>query len=232
MREMLKLYPMRDQDMEVLWRYSIGRASAADANEAFLASLRDPTWMMQWFAEHHGQLSPFIESLRRPSETIANIFREFAGQAKRFYATVNAIGTKPSTTILAYGRWRAFGDELLCNITCNVAERAEVELPAQVTAVDVKRYCPGLAAAFLVLHSVMRDVATAHPRSPKESDFADAIHSMYAPYVNLFRADSYMAPRVAAVTAAYGTSVVAKLGSLVAEIENCLERSGGRVPRS
>src|SRR5690606_23560104 len=65
--EMLRRYPMRNQDMRVLWRYFIGQASSDEANAAFLESLRDPRWMIQWFAEHHGQLSPFIEWLRGPS---------------------------------------------------------------------------------------------------------------------------------------------------------------------
>ena len=57
---------------------------------------------------------------------------------------------------------------------------------------------------------------------PKKSDWVDSLHAMYAPYVDIFRTDSYMAPIVEAKVEKYGTTVVAKIGNLAEKIETRL----------
>ncbi len=59
-------------------------------------------------------------------------------------------------------------------------------------------------------------------RVPKDSDFTDAIHSMYAPYVDIFRADSCMAPIVERHVRKFGVDVVQKLRALPSVIESRL----------
>jgi hypothetical protein len=58
----------------------------------------------------------------------------------------------------------------------------------------------------------------------KPSDFADALHAFYAPYVSIFRADNYMAPHIAKHVKQYGTRVVPKLRDLPGEIAAALLR--------
>jgi hypothetical protein len=38
-----------------------------------------------------------------------------------------------------------------------------------------------------VMHSSLRNAIGNHARSPEPNDFVDAVHAMYAPYVDLFR---------------------------------------------
>jgi len=45
---------------------------------------------------------------------------------------------------------------------------------------------------------------------------------MYAPYVDIFRTDSYMAPIVQEKVKKYETTVVAKIGNLAEKIETQL----------
>ena len=61
------------------------------------------------------------------------------------------------------------------------------------------------------------------PRKAKLSDFPDAMHAMYAPYVDVFRADSFMAPHVNRCVQRHSTIVVSKLDELVTSIGEVLK---------
>ena len=54
------------------------------------------------------------------------------------------------------------------------------------------------------------------------SDWVDSLQAMYAPYVDIFHTDSYMAPIVAEKVKKYGTTVVAKIGDLADQKETRL----------
>lgn len=87
---------------------------------------------------------------------------------------------------------------------------------------DVDRLAPSLATCIRVLHSSTWNSAGTFGRQPKKSDWVDSLHAMYAPYVDIFRTDSYMAPIVQEKVKKYGTSVVAKIGNLAEKIETHL----------
>ena len=137
--EILSRYPMRPDDARVLARFVVGDATAAEANAAFLETLRDPRW-------------------------------------------------------------------------------------------------PGLSVGVRSLLSAWRSSLTAMtPRAPKNSDFPDAVHAMYAPYVQIFRADAFMAPHIQKLTKRFGTAVVSKLEELPSTIqEQCgvKDSSGSYCPKT
>lgn len=74
------------------------------------------------------------------------------------------------------------------------------------------------------LLAASRDVTTMKPRVPMVSDFADGVHSVYAPYVDVFRTDAYMAPHVERHARRFGVAVVPKLAKLPSVIEERLAR--------
>lgn len=67
-RELLEQFPMREEDAKVFGQYVIGKTTADQATEALLESLRDPRWMMKWFANNHTRMTPFIAWLRKPAD--------------------------------------------------------------------------------------------------------------------------------------------------------------------
>jgi hypothetical protein len=62
---------------------------------------------------------------------------------------------------------------------------------------------------------------SAKPRTPKDSDFVDVIHSMYAPYVGVYRTDRYMSGHVKRFVGGQ-THVVAQLDAAPKIIEQLL----------
>lgn len=223
--DILRLYPMRPQDAKVLGRFVVGQATATEAQRAFLESLRDPRWMMRWFAAHHDKLTPVTEWLRSPSRSMLVNMREIAAGAKelRRLDAIHGVGIK--SEMLTSTAWQASQDALLLG----VANQLRIQFhpgTALIPAVEqVDRHCPGLSTTIRSLHSALWDSVGANPRPPQESDFIDAVHAMYAPYVSVFRADRYMSPHVQKQVARRGSQVVSRLDTLPSQIRGMLHRS-------
>lgn len=223
--DMLRLYPMRPQDAEVLSRYVLDQATPKEADDAFLESLRDPRWMMRWFATHHDKLTPVSEWLRGPSRDMIDRMKEMATHAKELRRFQSILGPEFKAEMLTSNGWRIAQDELLLNIANRLLGHFHPESSLCKSVELIDRYCPGLSVTIRSLHSSLWNSVSSDPRPPQESDFVDAVHAMYAPYVTLFRTDRYMAPHIRGLVAHRGTQVVSRLDELPDQIHALLHSS-------
>jgi hypothetical protein len=219
--EMLELYPMRPQDMDVLVRYILGQASASEAEAAFLESLRDPRWMMRWFERHHAKLTPISELVRAPARTFVQDMGAVVDRGRKLaQLSTEARGDGPSAPW-----WEDLQEETVLRLANrHMLERHPGKAPCADIA-RVERCCPGFVTAIRLLHLVVRDALTQQPRQLSESDGVDAMHAMYAPYVDIFRADRYMAPHLQGLVRTWGTTVVPRIEELPANIQNRLAKT-------
>lgn len=212
--EVLKRYPMRPEHMRVLWRYVAGQASPAEAERAFLESLRDPSWMMR-------KLSPVLHWVRATSRDFIGQFQQVIPQARAFGQLFPAA----RDALLSDQKWRELEDQnvlQMANLMVGHWHRAAARCK-DVNRVDER--CPGLSTMVRTLHRVVRDTVTQQPREIRESDMVDAMHAMYAPYVHVFRADRYMAPHIQQLVRRWGTRVVPRLEELPGAIEELLTQA-------
>ncbi|MGJ7605399.1 hypothetical protein ACSFA7_13765 [Variovorax sp. LT1R20] len=219
---MLSNYPMRPEDAKVLARYALGHATTKEAEDAFLSSLRDPSWMMRWFAEHHDKMSPVTRWLREPSQKFIANLQGLIADAQEWHRLQERSGRKVKADIFTAKEWRTLQDDTLIKITNRLLKDAypACQPIADVSLVDM--YCPGVSAMVRTIFSVARDSFGIQPRMPSASDFADGVHAAYAPYVSIFRADSYMAGHVKRQVQHRGTQVVGKLRDLLRQINDML----------
>ena len=212
-------YPMRQQDAEVLMQYVLGKVSAERADQAFLESLRDPSWMMRWFHEHHGRLGTVGNWVREPARKLTGLLSDLAVLAAQALRHEERTGQMVIGDKLTAAGWKTAQDDLVLSVTNRVLAAGD---PAAAPCADAKladRFCPGLTTCIRAMHSSLRNSIGDGARQPAQSDFVDVVHAMYAPYVAFFRADRYMAPIVKAQAEKYGTVVVAKLDELPGRIE-------------
>jgi hypothetical protein len=215
LQEMLALYPMREQDARVLVRYIAGTASKAEAEEAFVSSLRDPTWMMKWFEKHSDKLTPVIQWLRAPSEDFRQAVAAIAQQAARLYELTGNAGYEDSTfPDFSQRRRQQMQTGLLHSISTRLADKVSIQV-ADTDAELMSRHAPGLSVCVKTAVDSMWASLNKNPRPPKPSDFGDLVHAIYAPYTDVFRTDKYMAPLVATNAKMYGTTVVGRLVDIV-----------------
>lgn len=227
--EILQLYPMREQDALVLGNYVAGKATAAQAEEAFLASLRDPRWMIRWFHNHADKLSPFTDWVRGSSASMLQVIQQVSGdvttlktKSEELRETGAALGIAPLVPAVDTAWWLSQQDKLVVSLAKQLAVRLyEISLE-ELTPAEVDRLAPSLVTCIRVFHSSTWNSSGTSARQPKKSDWVDSLHAMYAPYVDIFRTDSYMAPIVEEKVRKYGTAVAAKIGNLAEKIETQL----------
>lgn len=232
-------YPMRPEDAVVLRDYFAGVASHERAREAFLASLRDPSWMMQWFARHFDSVSHVAEWVRRPARELrgrlaqsAEEIRQVIEQASELREQMHQL--RISTELLPdvpHLDPQRLADDAALGIVKNLSRSllgAEID---NVPVNEIRRYTPGLTTATNTLARVAHQSTGRTPRKMKDSDFVDVLHSLYAPYVDVFRADGFMAPLVR--QSVVGTTIVVdRLADLPAVIDDAVSSQQSRTGES
>ncbi len=234
--EILSRYPMRPDDARVLARFVVGDATAAEANAAFLETLRDPRWMMSWFERNHSELNSFTAGVRKPAESLANTLRELVEKLRAIREGSLRTDAARRTSEFDAKQWENWHDTFLVGLCKRLARDAHESELLSITPALIDERCPGLSVGVRSLLSAWRSSLTAMtPRAPKNSDFPDAVHAMYAPYVQIFRADAFMAPHIQKLTKRFGTAVVSKLEELPSTIqEQCgvKDSSGSYCPKT
>lgn len=222
LNEILKTIPMRPDAARVLARYIVGDASAKEATAAFEASLRDPSWMMQWFYKHHDALSPFVSWARGPAREMTEKMMKLWELVQEARAN-SLFDEKAIAEMYGPAKWSERQEQLLAGVANRFAGRERAG--AALTVQQIDRQCPGLSAAVRSLFSAWQSITFERPRKPKPSDFVDALHAAYAPYVDVFRADGFMAAYIAGQVRPYRTLVVPKLSELPHAIESRLTQT-------
>lgn len=232
LEEITETYPMTLEAASVLRDFVVGKATRLQAEDAFLACLRNPRWMMQWFEKHSDKLSPLHEWVRKPARELRERMALSAGDMSKALAqqaelrkSALALGLDSSLfPAKTRAEFRAERDPQIPATAAQLATRLFGIPDPELTLPTVSRNAPGLTTSLRVMYDVVWDSVGPNPRKMKNSDFVDCVHSMYAPYVNIFRADAYMGPLVAEATAPYGTSIVSRLPDLIPAIEAQLEK--------
>ena len=222
--QILEIYPMRPENGDVIKKYIIGKATVKDAENAFLESLRDPSWMMKWFAKHYDNLTHVTEWLRGPSRDMISKFKEIAEGAQKLYQYEKSLNPDHKSIFLTQKNWQIHQNDLLTSITKRLKQYFYPDSSDSIiTGEQVDKYCPGFSTAIRSLHSSLWTSMGCTPRTPQESDYVDSMHAMYAPYVDLFRADRYMSTHIDKQVKHRGVKVVSRLQDLPTEINRLIE---------
>jgi len=139
LEEILAIYPMRPQDARTIGRYLVGDATAEQANEAFLNSLRDPRWMMQWFRQHHAQLTTFTDWVRGPAKAIMGGLKVMADQAATIRHNDKILGRKTADEWFSSRQWGTWQDEILLSVSRRLAESLVGRSSGPLTAAAIDR---------------------------------------------------------------------------------------------
>jgi hypothetical protein len=223
--ELLKKYPMRPEYAEVMGRYALGKATEKDFNEALMDSLRDPRWMMKWFTTQHALSSPIADMVRKPGRelghamrSLAEISAQWAMQLKEADLDTDPTGKRGEITL----RWQEMEERQLIAIAQRMATSIGIEL-GEFEMRDFDTNCPGISAGVRSMYSsVWANVGGGRREEISDSQPVDALHAFYAPYVQVFRADRFMAPHIQKQVERAGTIVVPRLSQLVETLEKQL----------
>lgn len=204
-------------DSDRLIEYLVGRGKRQDAVDAMDRVLINPVTCMKWACRDDSSRQQFIELIRKPSVEVVAAVASGVAMAIGFSDRSAAHAEISSDYFLR--QWDSHQARILINVANELAGGvvfSDVE--------DVKRQCPGIYAGYAALLSAWKSSFIKTPRKPRASDFVDGLHALYAPYVDVFRTDGFMAPHVKKT--APEVCVVPKLGALVGAVEGLM--LGGR----
>lgn len=232
LKEVLRKFPMKHEHARTIGKYVFGEATKEQAYSAFLSSLRDPTWMVRWFQSQFDQLQPFARWLREPAEHLRTSIEEAKIKvqlirAKRISDGLAEFGIEGVDYASSEERVKPFIEGMLKS--AGFREHV-VDVSGAVDLERLRRVAPGLITVAEVIAATAQASFTPQPRKPKDSDGVDAIHSLYAPYVDIFRADSFMAPLIRKSVSHRGTSVLGSVLEVIPEIEKRLKGQGVEQP--
>lgn len=220
-------FPMKPELADRLARYVAGKGAKQDAEEALRESMRDPCWLMRWFSENPDMAPQITEIVRRPARAMGAQSRAFVLAAADLKAEAERFGVAGAEDLLSRTKWQARTDLMIRELIQRIAVHEGEASRGAVSTADVAKLCPGLDAVVRSqAMSVWDNVGGSRKELPSDSQFTDSLHAIYAPYVDIFRADAFMAPHIQSQVKRHGTLVVQRLTQLPDEIERRL--SAGR----
>ncbi|MEV1965827.1 hypothetical protein ABZR56_05110 [Pseudomonas aeruginosa] len=217
--ELLKKVPMRKRDAAVLKRYVLGTATRAQADQAFLESLRDPTFMSQWFIHNHHQLGAVVEWIRKPAQQILASCQQTLDDLNDQLAQLSKSEHAEAMHSVRGERWTKLKKQGMLDIVNHLLESLLPEASKCEDASLIERYCPGLFVCVNAFYTSLHKSFGENGRKPKASDFVDLIHALYIPYVSYFRADRYMCGVLQPLAEACGTEVVASPAAIIESLD-------------
>ncbi|PXX67555.1 hypothetical protein SAMN05660489_03177 [Pseudomonas sp. LAMO17WK12:I10] len=216
--ELTAKVPMRPRDFMVIKNYVLGRATREEADKAFLESLRDPSYMAQWFIQHHHQLGSIVEWMRRPARQLLESCEETLTELREQLAELPESDRAAAMKGVSGTHWAELKQQGVIDI---VNRLLALLLPGGAVCDDttaIEEYCPGIFICINTFYDSLQNSLTERPRTMKASDFVDIIHALYVPYVSYFRADKYMCSVIQPLTKRFGVKVVASPTKLIAAL--------------
>lgn len=221
--------PMDPAHAHVFRRYALGQAGKDEATEAMRASFRDPSRLMRWFTANPEMAAPLADMVRAPGQTLGSAMRSLVALAAQLKASDgDGLSNEilPSLALLTDKvAWENWVSGHMESAVRGIALEGGMRLEGTIPANELALYCPGIDATVRsMLSSVWDNVGGTRRQLPSDSQFPDAMHAMYAPYIDVFRADSYMAPHIRMQVERHGTQVVAKLRDLPGVLESMRDK--------
>ena len=216
-RERLAGYPLKPEDLHALLMYFSGQRSD-DAAAIYRRSLSDPGWILEWIYSDTERSREFAQTwLRAPGQRLADQLRTSIDQADAIRASGDPLVVAETLSDTAWGVRTRDG---MTAIAHNLAKQID-GWDISINPTAIQSSCPGLYSMLGTFYSAWKGSAERNRKAPLSSDFGDVLHALYAPYVDVFRTDSSMAPHVAKHLPA-GSHVVRTLRQLLPSIEQLL----------
>ena len=244
-RDLLAILPLHPQELDALMTYLRGGQGRNLAIEACHRVLANPTWVMGRFAADPDKMEGVTAWLRQGGSDFVERMNVAISNAHNFYrckrerdalrqaeiskiddpeiqaaqAKAHLLDQQSLESMMARTRNEMEESILRQCVSENKERPSDGTLPLD----NMRARYPGIAASVAAgIHATRRAFEEVQPRTLKASDFGDAMHAFYAPYVDIFRTDTFMADPVTKVLTARRTRVARRLADVPTLIRQCL----------
>ncbi|WP_095067175.1 hypothetical protein [Pseudomonas sp. Irchel 3A18] len=223
--DLLTKVPMHPRNATVLKNYVLGKATREQADKAFMESLRDPTFMSQWFIHNYHQLGSIVEWVRKPAQQLLESCQQTLLDLNDKLVHLSEAERAEAMKEVKGERWTKLKQQGMVEIVNRLLESLLHEAPKCEDPSLVRRYCPGLFVCINAFYTSINKSLGESGRQPKASDFVDFLHALYIPYVSYFRADRYMCGVLHPLAEVFQTHVVPSPAGIIEMLEPCKHRT-------
>ncbi|WP_155641293.1 hypothetical protein [Burkholderia cepacia] len=221
--ELKKQLPLSRFTANLVDQYYAGSIDYATVLNRVRRSITDLNDLAACCRERGELAIPFSRELRELGEEL----RQLIDDSRRHLdialqpATAAGVPDKDVTRVISNTFKEAVGKK-----SGRLAKEIASELIGkQIVPSNPWKSLPGLACnAMLIMHIARRSMILRQPRPPASSDLPDALHAYYLPYVDVFRADAFMAGQIKECSFPFATTVVESFTMLPDVIKKMLER--------
>lgn len=202
--------PIRPADYAVVVEYLAGRATRMQADAAMKASLRDSAWIVLYLTSSEGSATRLAEMIRKPAEVaIGKLNETLLSLVER----LRGIRSVDPNFEISPELWGEAWDSQLSSVARKLDEKMRFPTTSQ-NALLIEKSCPGMTCFFWVAFELLKRRIIGNGKPMTRNDFQDASHALYAPYVDVFRADGNTASLLRSHAKRYRTIVVDKVTQL------------------
>lgn len=226
--EMEKQYPMTPAALAEFGSYMAGTGSPGKALQGLKDSFADLERFAKWHETHWDKVTKTTLWLREVGADVKASFQKSADEFRSLYESHEALGVVSSEIE------RTARDSFLSALTRmpeSLAGKLAVTLNVSLVPSRLEcswRMTPALMTIVFVIAHMNRLTALVPKaqRKPRTSDFGDVIHTLYLPFVDIFRADGFAAKAISDAKLECLTTVVSNLTQLPGAIECRLKQRG------
>jgi hypothetical protein len=227
--EIAKVFPFNKGEVQALRNYILGGGGRGRVIKGFERVLENPEWLMVQFSRDPAKIQFISEWLRKGGLEFVDRFRESIENVRAIFEARIQRRIERDQILAAVGDDIAKAklkreieegersiDRLILrtnrNLESNLLRRFAEGRDTSDSVNALRAMYPGFAVAIAVgAHSVQRAIDEQRARAMKTSDYGDMMHAFYAPYVDVYRTDAFMADAVSkALQAAGRRTVVAR----------------------
>jgi hypothetical protein len=191
--ELQRNYPVSPDAERLLVDYMKGRVDGAKVFSEMLLSLGDLEIFGKWLALHWQEVHPVTTWIRTVGASLKEKFESVTEQTATLWESGRASGLSNDQIIATRDSAMRGLARRMCLQWARQSigeEQADLQI-----AGEPWELAPGITVATAVLEEIIKRATLGPGRSRRftHSDGVDMLHSCYIPYVDLFRADGFMA---------------------------------------
>ncbi|WP_285412587.1 hypothetical protein [Pseudomonas sp. lyk4-40-TSB-59a] len=219
LQDLLEQYPLKKCcAIEMLAKGT----SPGSIGSAIHNSVSDLDFLGRWYMRNWSQSTQYSHALRAYGNELSSLLTTSNAEIKALHVDlvgkgVNSSELQKRMAVQAKELAEKVSQEMIVALSeGRISPNSTVSLSLESTP-SVYVFCKLLAQIFL--SSV---VAVKNTRKARDSDLGDLVHSMYLPYVDIFRADGATASALRNAQIKVGAKIVTNLDELVVEVEGMI----------
>ncbi|WP_156116543.1 hypothetical protein [Massilia sp. 9096] len=220
--ELAKKLPLSIDAARVFERYMLGKASRNDALKAVQDSVTDLVIFGHWHEREWSAASDLLKHVRKSGENFKSTLLEARRQFDHLITPDSGLGSTLKKSLPSPSQvTKKVMDARIGKIATEVAHSMGI-VPRSM--IDPWQVAPGTSCSIrLAIQVGHRSVLHSPPRAPSHSDFPDIYQAIYLPYVDIFRADRFMASQLSECNLPFSTAIAENFLQLPLKIREVLE---------